>query len=107
MTNRFRVRGRHPTVFPVQLPQWLPPKIMREMIARFQSFLALEIKTMMSTDMQYGRTPSRKSQSARSSGSLDDGYNSDDCDVLDTDVQPFAPFMPTDNRAQTPPPQLQ
>jgi hypothetical protein len=102
MTNRFRVRGRHPTVFPVQLPQWLPPKIMREMIARFQSFLALEIKTMMSTDMQYGRTPSRQSQSARSSG-----YDSDDCDVLDTDVQPFAPFMPMDNRAQAPPPQLQ
>ena len=49
----------------------------------------------MSSNSQYGRTPSRQSQSALSSGSHDDGYNSDDFDVLDTNVQPFAPVMLT------------
>jgi hypothetical protein len=77
---------------------------MLEMIARFQSFLALEIRTMMSTDLQYA---SQQSQSAMSSGSHDNSYDSDDCDILDTDVQPIAPFMPMDNCMQTPPPQFQ
>src|ERR1700676_798869 len=49
----------------------------------------------MSSNSQYGRTPSRQSPSALSSGSHDDGYDSDDFDVLDTNVQPFAPVMRT------------
>jgi hypothetical protein len=69
---------------------------MLEMIARFRGLLVGEIETMMSTNMQYGRTPSRQSQSAISSGSHDDGYDSDDCDILDSDVQPFSP---SDNHA--------
>jgi hypothetical protein len=47
----------------------------------------------MSSNSQYNCTPSQQSQSALSSGSHDDGYNSDDFNVLDTNVQPFAPVM--------------
>lgn len=41
------VRGRHPTILPVQLPPWLPRNVMEEMVARFESFLLQDITSMM------------------------------------------------------------
>jgi hypothetical protein len=69
--NRFKVRGRHPTLFPFELPAYTSPQVMREMIIRFEGFLHDEILTMMmSTDRV--RAPSRQSISNSSTGSQND-----------------------------------
>jgi hypothetical protein len=115
----FRVRGRHPTVFPVDLPPWLPRDVLLQMIARFRCFLLDEIKTMMSPKLQHKRTSSEQSLSAMSNGShMEDYVPVPDGDplyskyVFDGNTRPSAeyehvnpttaPSMPTDSHAQTP-----
>ena len=66
--HEFRLRGRHPTVFPVQLPPWLPHDVLLNMISRFQYFLLDQIYIMMSPRVMHYRTPSQQSQSAISTG---------------------------------------
>jgi hypothetical protein len=65
-TNRFGVRGRHSTLFPVELPSWLSEDDMHEMITRFKQLLLGEIYDMM---RRYRRTLSRQSISNSSTGS--------------------------------------
>jgi hypothetical protein len=48
-TDNFHVLGRHPIVFPVQLPSLLPRDIMEQMVARFKGFLHQEIIAMPPT----------------------------------------------------------
>jgi hypothetical protein len=45
--NRFNVRGRHPTLFPFELPAYLSPQVLREIITGFQVLLYDEILVMM------------------------------------------------------------
>jgi hypothetical protein len=42
----FNVRGRHPTVYPVQLPTWSCPDIVKELIVRFSKYLRTELDFM-------------------------------------------------------------
>jgi hypothetical protein len=42
-TNKYQVRGRHATVYPVDLPAWLPAGVLEEMIRRFRIYLRDEL----------------------------------------------------------------
>jgi hypothetical protein len=42
----YKIRGRHSTVYPVQLPDWSPPDVVRELIKRFDQYLSSELDTM-------------------------------------------------------------
>jgi hypothetical protein len=113
--HQFRVRGRHPTIYPVELPPWLPNRILSSLVSRFRTHLLYEIKTMMLPKLHY-RSSSQQSDSAISTGSYNDDYVSND-DPLHVDGGALAParanrlitpVMPTDERVQDPPPsQLQ
>jgi hypothetical protein len=41
------LRGRHSTIYPVELPKWLPPEIVDKMNERFQRHLGQEIRIML------------------------------------------------------------
>jgi hypothetical protein len=41
------LRGRHSTIYPVELPKWLPPGIVDKMNKQFQKHLQREIKIML------------------------------------------------------------
>ena len=68
-TDRFRVRGHHATLFPVELPEWLSPRVVDEMIIRFQEILYNEILRMLKFEASDKRPPSRQSISNLSTGS--------------------------------------
>jgi hypothetical protein len=71
-TKRFRVRGRHATLYPVELPEWLSPQVVDEMIIRFQEILYDEILRMLKFEDSDNRPPSRQSISALRTGSHTD-----------------------------------
>jgi hypothetical protein len=66
--NLFYVSGRHPTLFPFELPAYTSPQVLREMITRFEGFLHAEILTMMMSK-NFDCTPSRQCFSNLSTGS--------------------------------------
>jgi hypothetical protein len=70
-TKRFNVRGRHPTLYPVELPAYLSQQVLSEMITRFKEFLYNEIDVMMMSE-ELIRAPSRQSISNSSTGSQED-----------------------------------
>lgn len=45
--NPLLLRGRHSTIYAVELPKWLPSEIVDEMNERFQIYLRREIKIML------------------------------------------------------------
>lgn len=50
LTNKlglYKIRGRHSTVYPVQLPSWISPDIVQELIRRFSDYLRTELLIMM------------------------------------------------------------
>jgi len=49
--TNFNVRGRHATLYPVELPRWLPRDVMEQMVIRFKKILLIEITAMMSVAM--------------------------------------------------------
>jgi hypothetical protein len=68
--DRFGVRGRHPTVYAVELPPWLPYKVMEDMVGRFERILDTQIFTMMvDRKRRHTRKSSGQSASAASTGS--------------------------------------
>ena len=69
--NIFCVRGRHPSLFPLELPVYTSPQVLREMITRFEEILHREIVTMM-TSTESDRAPSRQNISNSSTGSQRD-----------------------------------
>ena len=71
-TKRFRVRGRHATLYPVELPEWLSPWVVDKMIIRFQEILYDEILRMLKFEDSDNRPPSRQSISALSTDSHTD-----------------------------------
>jgi hypothetical protein len=48
----YKIRGRHSTVFPVQLPIWSPPDVVQELIKRFGRYLRTELDTMWNNHLQ-------------------------------------------------------
>jgi|HubBroStandDraft_3_1064219.scaffolds.fasta_scaffold42557_4 hypothetical protein len=70
--GHFRARGRHTTVYPVELPQWLPPRVCLEMVNRFRSHLRNQLAYMVSRQKspvklnfrQHSRTHSVESDSS-------------------------------------------
>lgn len=45
--NPLKLRGHHSTIYPVELPQWLPSQIVDKMNALFQNHLRQEIEIML------------------------------------------------------------
>jgi hypothetical protein len=43
----YQIRGRHSTVYPVQLPSWTHPEVVRELIVRFDKYLHDQLREMM------------------------------------------------------------
>ena len=73
--------GSHPTIFAVELPPWLPATVLKDMIARFELFLATEIKNMMLLKVGHRRSPSGQSQAGLSTGSHENDVNVDNTDL--------------------------
>jgi hypothetical protein len=42
----YKIRGRHSTVYPVQLPSWSRPDVVQELKQRFGKYLRNELETM-------------------------------------------------------------
>jgi hypothetical protein len=42
----YKIRGRHSTVYPVQLPNWTSPDVVGELIKRFDGYLFTELAAM-------------------------------------------------------------
>lgn len=45
--RKFMVLGGHSTVYPIELPPWLPLNICREMVHRFRKHLRSQLKIML------------------------------------------------------------
>ena len=69
----FGICGRHPTVFAVELPPWLPHDTMEKMIIRFERFLRDQIFTMIVHQAKERHIDSDSEQDTSSTGSLLDG----------------------------------
>lgn len=52
MTRMYQIRGRHSTVYPVQLPSWTHPEVVRELIGRFDKYLHEQLLEMMRGHLQ-------------------------------------------------------
>jgi hypothetical protein len=69
------IRGCHPTVTPLALPETLSPEISREMVARCQALLASQLKPLLSTEQahtkQHYRNDSETGYSAASSNMIE------------------------------------
>jgi hypothetical protein len=46
-TAELDTRGYHTTIFPVELPAWLPPDVIRTLLGTFKIHLRQEIDTMV------------------------------------------------------------
>jgi len=45
--SHFNVRARHPTLHPVELPDFLPKKVIDMMVQRFRHLLCIQLETML------------------------------------------------------------
>ena len=70
-TDRFGVRERHPTVYQVELPPWLPRNVLEKMVNRFEKILGEQIFFMMlsGAKCRHARRSSEMNTSALSTGS--------------------------------------
>src|ERR1700678_4338171 len=50
--REYKIRGRHSTLFPVQLPIWTTTDVVQELIRRFGRYLRTELDTMWSDHLQ-------------------------------------------------------
>lgn len=58
----YQIRGRHSTVFPVQLPSWSCPQVVQELIKRFDKYLRDELNTMWQKKLELENQENRKSR---------------------------------------------
>jgi hypothetical protein len=59
----YKIRGRHSTVYPVQLPNWSSPDVVKELIKRFGSYLRRELDIMRSSHIWVQSFQARTSKS--------------------------------------------
>lgn len=53
----FVVRGRHTTLFAIDLPHWLPESVVVQMVGLYRNRLLKELVTMMKRKRTYSDTP--------------------------------------------------
>jgi hypothetical protein len=63
---KYNIDGRHSTIFPIQLPPLLSPKVVEEMVKKFENYLLIELQTLEENrkKAKFGdspRPPSRQS----------------------------------------------
>jgi hypothetical protein len=74
-TNLFNVRGRNTTLYPVELPLWLPDNAVEQMLTRFKAILLEQLYTLeRDHKFRLFRTPSQDSISGMSTASRDSEY---------------------------------
>jgi hypothetical protein len=80
--NAFTVHGRHPALMPVDLPLWLPPTVLNNMVQLYHRRLLKELVEMIKTKHKHtiSDTPSFQSDGGLS-------VASDDSPSLQTDSQ--------------------
>ena len=59
----YAIRGRHSTVYPVQLPIWSRPDVVQELIKRFCQYLRSELDTMWTNHLREQEKANRVSKS--------------------------------------------
>jgi hypothetical protein len=65
--HKFDVRGRHDTVYSMELPAWLPIDILQKMVKRFRQLLHDEfVKMLMPPMTRHSRKISESDFSSRS-----------------------------------------
>ena len=72
--NQFLVRSGNPTVYPIELPPWLPQSACEQMVDRFQKHLCTQLESMVSMD--------RATKSDASSLSIVAAYKKGHCHTL-------------------------
>jgi hypothetical protein len=55
--TKYRIRGRHSTLYPVQLPSWTSPDIAQELVRRFDKYLRDEFEIMWSQHLEKEAKP--------------------------------------------------
>jgi hypothetical protein len=86
----FSVDGHHQTLFQVELPSWLPLKVVQTLTQKFEGYLLSLITTLMKSHGRHAINPSGQSAHDFSSDSSDDEkdqssgllYNADDLTPL-------------------------
>jgi hypothetical protein len=74
-TNLFNVHGRHTTLYPVELPLWLPDNAVEQMVTRFKAILLEQLYTLEREHKpRLFCTPSQDSISGISTASRDSHY---------------------------------
>jgi hypothetical protein len=73
-TEDFSVRGHHATMYPVELPPWIPDYIVFQMLARFQQYLIGELLKLTVPATRHKLSPSLESINTDSSGSTDGAF---------------------------------
>jgi hypothetical protein len=85
-SENYKVRGYHTTVYPVELPNWLPEDVLTKIVLEIESLLCNEIILMMTEEAKivqkasvepssrsHGRNPSIESTSLMSTHSVESG----------------------------------
>jgi len=70
-SHDFHVDGHHKTLFQVELPSWLPLEVVQKLTEKFEGYLLLQIKTLMTNHGRHPITPSGQSAHDFSSDSSD------------------------------------
>jgi hypothetical protein len=94
----YNIRGRHSTVYPVQLPNWSSPDVVKKLIGRYNNYLCNELDTMLNNhknehkifrSSNHTRNPSLQSVSSAitniSQDSADTNVDAFDKPVFDID----------------------
>src|SRR6266550_3114013 len=61
------VRGYHSTIYPVILPDWLPPEIVNQMLHRFRQYLRLHL-ARLATDSNVKKREQPRGRQSNASG---------------------------------------
>jgi hypothetical protein len=95
--DQFMVRSRHSTVYPLELPGWLPLDACQEMVNRFQKHLSLQLQTMAlghrnaSTIVGF-KSMHRRTTSTESDSGLSVATDASDSSVISGELSNFEKF---------------
>jgi hypothetical protein len=98
----YKVRGRHSTLFPVQLPIWSPADVVQELIIRFRQYLRDELDTMWSEHQEqvprsrHRHTPSFQSVSSARTDASKNSVESNSNDTVSSSM-PMATYYEPDD----------
>lgn len=95
--DQFMVRSRHSTVYPLELPGWLPLDACQEMVNRFQKHLSLQLQTMVlgqrnASNIVSVKSMHRRTTSTESDSGLSAATDASDSSVISGELSNFEKF---------------